>query len=279
MTEKNYRGHSLEEIQAFVFESLRLPLGTEIPEDRASIFIEPGETMAASQRLSIYNQQYWFRLIDSLEEDFSGLRFVLGGRRFMDLLRAYLRQHGSRSYMLRDLGSKMGDFVESNPALVEPFYDLACDMARFEWAQMIAYDEEGLEPLDPAGIDPGHIDELRVRLQPYMTLLFLGYPLDDFSIALNKQKSPQSRESGVVRSETEDDEPPGEPPDPETICLVVHRHNNKIYYKRLEKEAFQVLSALGSGQSLSRALAEADSAEKVQGWFAGWMKLGWLCPF
>lgn len=278
MTENSDRSHSLEEIQDFVFESLRLPLGTEIPADRASSFVEPSEALTASQRLSIYNQQYWYRLIDSLEEDFIGLRFVLGGRRFKELLLAYLTEQGSRSHMLRDLGAKMGDFVESNPELVEPYYDLALDMARFEWAQMIAYDEESLGTLDPAGIDPDAIGELRVRLQPYMTLLSLGYPLDDFSIAHNKQRTRQSQESALVRNETTDDEPPGEPPAPETVYLAVHRYNNKIYYKRLEQGEFQVLSALGRGQALSLALAEAESEKIVQSWFASWMRLGWLCP-
>ncbi|MBK9146103.1 MAG: putative DNA-binding domain-containing protein [Candidatus Melainabacteria bacterium] len=279
MAEDSDRSHSLEEIQDFVFESLRLPLGTEIPADRASSFVEPSEALTASQRLSIYNQQYWYRLTDSLEEDFSGLRFVLGGRRFKELLQAYLTEHGSRSYMLRDLGAKLADFVESNPELVKPYYDLARDMARFEWAQMIAYDEEALETLDPTGIDAESIGALRVRLQPYMTLLSLGYPLDDFSIALNKQKTRQRQESGLVRNETEEDEPPGEPPAPEKIYLAVHRHNNKIYYKRLEQEEFQVLSALVRGQALSLALAEAESESIVQGWFASWMRLGWLCPY
>jgi hypothetical protein len=58
-----------------------------------------------------------------------------------------------------------------------------------------------------------------------------------------------------------------------------------VYYKRLDREAFLLLSALREGKSLgdacehvfaaSSAPAE-QNAENLRDWFAVWTRLGWL---
>ena len=39
--------------------------------------------------------------------------------------------------------------------------------------------------------------------------------------------------------------------------LAVHRHNNMLYFKRLEPEAFVILTALSRGVTVEDACAEA----------------------
>jgi hypothetical protein len=39
--------------------------------------------------------------------------------------------------------------------------------------------------------------------------------------------------------------------------LAVHRHNNMLYYKRFEPEAFVILTALSRGVTVEDACAEA----------------------
>ena len=70
----------------------------------AESFIAPNSRLTAFERLEIYNRQYWFRVLGSLAEDFPGLRAVVGGRRFEALSIAYLKEHPSRSFTLRNLG-------------------------------------------------------------------------------------------------------------------------------------------------------------------------------
>src|SRR5262249_38276096 len=139
------------------------------------------------ERLEIYNRQYWYRLIDSMYEDFPGLLAILGADKFNPLIRAYLAKYPSRSFTLRNLGSRMGQFLAEEAEWGAPYEEMAQDMARFEWAQVIAFDEGGKPPVRPddlVGTDP---DKLTLKLQPYITLLEMAYPLDDFSLALKKQ--------------------------------------------------------------------------------------------
>jgi len=60
----------------------------------------------------------------------------------------------------------------------------------------------------------------------------------------------------------------------------VHRVANQLYYKRLERPAFLILSALASGATLTNAIAAGGPRVRpaqIQVWFASWMQLGWFC--
>src|SRR5580658_666433 len=113
-------------------------------------FIKPNDRLTSFERLEIYNRQYWYRLIDNLYEDFPGLLAILGQKKFSPLTRAYLAKYPSKSFTLRNLGRNMPRFVEEEPKWTRPHEKMALNMARFEWAQVLAFDGRA-EP--PIGID------------------------------------------------------------------------------------------------------------------------------
>ena len=53
-------------------------------------YIKPNDRHTSKERLGIYNRQYWFRIVNSLCEDFPELRVVLGQPAFDRLVIAYL---------------------------------------------------------------------------------------------------------------------------------------------------------------------------------------------
>ena len=62
--------------------------------------------------------------------------------------------------------------------------------------------------------------------------------------------------------------------------IVVHRYNEKLYYKRVDAPAFLILEKLAAGRTLAQAVAAAGrrvKPEQVRDWFATWMELGWFC--
>src|SRR5260370_18031121 len=78
-------------------------------------FIKPNDRLTSLERLEIYSRSYWFRVLDSLYDDFPGLRAVLGQQAFHRLSQAYLSDCPSRSFTLRNLGSTLGDWRQRNP--------------------------------------------------------------------------------------------------------------------------------------------------------------------
>jgi hypothetical protein len=250
----------------------------------AAGFIKPNDRLTSFERLEIYNRQYWYRLKDCFYEDYPGLRAILGEQRFEKLAGAYLQRHPSHSFTLRNLGQKLVEFLEAEPRWIAPLQAPALDMARLEWAHIEAFDNEAVPPLQTdslLGVDPS---EIRLKLQPHLTVLRLRYELDEFLIrakrgeeglraeASNAMELKRARQRSRAAQRLR----------PKTLYLAVHRHNDTVFYKRLEAGQFQLLSAFRAGATLADACEdlsktrEADFSQ-VQLWFQTWASLGWFC--
>lgn len=248
--------------------------------------IKPNDRLTAFERLEIYNRVYWFRVLDCLYEDFPAVVAIIGQRRFHQLITAFLTEFPSESYTLRDLGERFPRFIEANPLLTAPHAALAHEAARFEWAQVVAFDNEARPALGVdafLGADPA---TLRLALQPYLTLLQLEHPMDDFILALKKHQEVRDTNSNTQAEATERaaTRRPRRPR-PARLHIAIHRHHNSVYYKRLEPAAYAILLALQAGEPLAEACArgvelapsEPPFGEVLQRWFHDWAALGWLC--
>jgi hypothetical protein len=247
----------------------------------AAEFIKPNDRLTAFDRLEIYNRMYWFRIIDSFYEDNPGLRAALGDRKFNRLALGYLARHPSHSFTLRNLCAHLEEFIRRERRWTAPHTALALDLARFEWAQTVAFDEAARPVLTAADFGRADPARLRLGLQPYVTLLALRHPVDTYMLAVKERDSLRSEASNATTSAR----PAARTrrvarPRRERIWVAVHRVDNRLYYKRLEAPAFQILTALRDGQPLTRAVAAAGrgvTPAQVQDWFALWMQLGWIC--
>jgi hypothetical protein len=253
----------------------------------AADFVKPNSRLTSVERLEIYARSYWFRVLDCLYEDYPGVRAILGERRFMRLATAFLGQFPSASFTLRNLGSRLPAFIRDQPTFSAPRTPLATEMARFEWAQVVAFDGPSLPILTQDDILDAGPTRLRVALQPHITLLDCAYPVDEFSLALKKRDTALRGEASNALTSMPGSRPAPRPrlPRPARTCVAVHRQNNILYFKRLDPEAFAILAALRDGRTLSAACAAAlrdadpaiDWAARVQGWFQTWQSLGWFC--
>jgi len=291
----------LKELQTLMASALFRPLTAE---DRmqprwtdgdsmarvADSFIKPNDRLSAFERLEIYNRVYWFRVLDCLYDDYPGLRAIVGEKKFMELITAYLATYPSASFTLRNLGQRLEKFLREEPQWIAPHEELSLDMTRFEWAQVVAFDNAALPTITTDDILDTPRSKLRLGLQPYLSLLELRYAVDHFLIAVKKS------DSDVLRGEasnTPDAMPQGARrkrrprlPKRERVHLVVHRYDNTLYYKRVEPEAFAVLLGISQGKTVEQACAAAlakskrpgvDWAAQMREWFHDWSALGWFC--
>jgi hypothetical protein len=249
----------------------------------AGAFIKPNDRLTSFERLEIYNRQYWLRIKDCFYDDYPGLRAILGERRFERLACAYLARHPSQSFTLRNLGRRLVEFLEAEPRWIAPLHHQALDMARLEWAHVEAFDNEARPPLQVdslLGADPAQI---HLQLQPHLTLLQLRYELDEFLIRAKHGEELRGAASNAVElHRTRKQNRCKWRLRPKTIFLAVHRHNNTVYYKRLQPGQFRLLSAFQAKATVAEAcdelaeLAPADLA-RVKSWFESWAALGWFC--
>lgn len=276
---------NLLEFQRRVAGAVMSPFNSSVSAEARQL-VKPNDRLTANERLGIYHRQYWYRILDSFHEDFPGLFAVLGDRAFQRVAHAYLSDCPSQSFTLRNLGSRLGDWLTTHPEFAGKNLALALDMIRLEWAHIEAFDSaerKALGPEDLLELGP----ELALALQPHIRVLELQYPVDELRIKVSEHSEEHSRASNafsaprprhIVRRYAK--------LKPQGIFLAVHRIEFTVYYRRLDPGEFQLLQAIGQGRLIVDALDSALSGnqlepaelqQKIQTWFTNWAQLGWLC--
>jgi hypothetical protein len=256
------------------------------PKSKAGEYITPNDRLTSYERLQIYSRSYWYRILDSLYDDFPGLRAIVGDDAFHKLSRAYLAAHPSQSFTMRNLGHALEPWLRPRRQYTGGRHAMALDMVRLEWAHIEAFDGPSAKPLGPEDLlelGPG----LRMSLHPYISLLELHYPVDDLRISISRKQDLHGTASNAVtehkhRATKRRTLARSKAP----ILVAVHRYTDMVYYRRLEPEAYRILVSLRRGDSIGTAIengfaGSALSADDYQAgiakWFAVWAELGWLC--
>jgi hypothetical protein len=203
------------------------------------------------------------------------------------MCRAYLTECPSQSFTLRNLGSRLEAWLRRNPQWIRGKKVLALDMARLEWADLEAFDSAS-EPLLHAGqLNPASASKLRLRVQPYVRLLQLHYPVDDLVLEVRKDEDgagfasnalAENRKRRKVRAVAA--------LQPKEIFMVVHRMDFSVYFRRIEREEYTMLKALRAGKSIESAIELAFQGSSIPEFnrggyirhcFETWATLGWFC--
>jgi len=286
---------SLDHIQRAMFDAVRQPLtADENMRQRsregkslrsvAEEIIKPNDRLTSFERLEIYNRQYWFRILSALSEDFPGLRTIIGEHRFDKMAVEYLYDCPSRSFTLRNLGSRLESWLRQHPQHIAGNEPIALDMVRLEWAEIESFDEAARPRLTESDL-PALGPDPHFQLQPHIRLLDLRYPVDDLLIKVRSELEESDIVSNAVTERTHSRSRRRRLPEPQPIFLAVHRSDNTVYFKRIDQEAFTILRALRDGMTVSSAVDEVDWSGRdieeamadVQKWFAYWSASGWFC--
>jgi Putative DNA-binding domain len=229
----------------------------------AQAWLTPSATLRESARLELYHRQYWYRLLDSLAEDFPTVKLVIGASAFWRLLETYLEAQPPSAYSLRQLGAGLPGFVASYPGPL-PHRDHVRDVAALEWAWLEAFDAAEHAPV-PA-------EELASRalaLQPHLTVLACRTPADALWRRAIEER-PRGRLTAVS--------------DAPTRFVAVFRDGELRDVERLHPAAHAILAAVAADGSLERALDAAApllparrGAQLVHQWFQRWVQLRWFC--
>ncbi len=224
--------------------------------------VEPSATLEPDERLSVYANMYFARLIEVLEDDFPATRHALGEERFDELARAYCVARPSRHYSLNMLGAGLAAFVRDELADVE-HRDFLVELIELERTIDEVFDapRSGTLALDDVLRVPSeHAAGARFETIPALRLLEYRYPVNAFVRAVRR------------------DEDPAIPAQERPIRLVVWRRDGTVWRSEQSIAKHAVLKALHAGATLGEALERAaetpgaDAAElaNVGAWFQEW---------
>jgi hypothetical protein len=239
------------------------------------------EKLGAADRMRVYANAYYARLIDCLRESFPVLARTLGDEMFESFAFEYLGAYPSKSYTLGKLGDRFADYLaQTRPDLdadgkapVEASWpDFLIGLARLEHAIEEVFDGPGVERLgddavlkkeDLARIDPA--DWSSVRLKPVVCLRLMRFVYPVNAYYTEARKTPEGEETPM--------------PEPGDEFVALWRRDFIVRRMVLSAAQHRLLSRLAEGATVGEAIEAAgevyegdDDAfgEDLMRWFYRW---------
>jgi hypothetical protein len=243
------------------------------PAEAVEKIILPSRQQTSLQRLGIYANAYYARLLECLREEFPLLAKTLGEETFDGFAFGYLQAYPSRSYTLGDLGRYFPQYLtETQPADCvhddgSPSWpDFVIDLAALERCYGEVFDGPGIENQcilqadDLGAIPPERWPEARLIPVPCLRLLTLRYPVHEYISAMRRDG-----EATV--------------PDPQSTWLVVTRREYVVRRAAVSQTEFHLLSAIVAGETIGASVSRLASdprfdqqtlEAKLSQWFQQW---------
>jgi putative DNA-binding protein len=239
--------------------------------------IRRSRNLTAAERLSIYANAYYARLLECLASYFPVLQRALGEEVFESFAFEYLQRYPSQSYTLDRLGESFARFLEeTRPDPGELGWpDFLIDLAILEWNITRVFDGPGVEfqpLLTPEALQlfpPERFGEARLVPVPCLRLLQFRYPVNAYFTA--------ARQAG------EGEEVPIPEPAPERVALT--RRDFVVRRFPLTAPQHALLEKVLAGATVGEAIAAAAGASdldddalaiELRSWFRLWAAEGFF---
>ena len=245
-------------------DALSIPIYDEETNAEIAQKIGAGPTMTAQQRIGVYNQQYWFRLLNLLQEDYPALVRIFGYHHFnRQIAEPYLLKYVPNHWALTYLGGHLPDWISE-------FYQqdnkrLVLECARIDEAYNRLFFAQKLPSLTPNDLQ--HIEDLTINLQPCVAL----FEFDADLFAFRKQLLAQDAEYWQNNAL-----PTVEWSHPHYFALSCS--DGAFGSESISLGEFRILKAFASGSSLNDALSLSieEDAVHIGDWFCKWAQKKWL---
>lgn len=272
----------LAALQRAFFEIISRPLdknSSMLSDPRSSKMISPSKSLTPHERLTLYAQQYWWRLQQSLDEDFPLLRRCLGEKRYFKLRDAYIFDMPSVSYTLRDFGSRLFDFTTKSKLLTGNAKRLALDCLAFEWAKIEAFDAPDSKAISKALIQKPSFLNTTLTLNRAVKPLKLHYSVQD--LALHQQGARGQALSNSIGRKTASRKFTNSRINRKVSYIVVFRFLDRVTYRSISSEQYKLLVLLSKGASLKKLFHSKQTKSRIKSedifeLFREWSSLNWI---
>ncbi len=254
-------------MQAVISHPGGISQGLATDEARQNLDVEPSNIesvvtrsskLSAIERLGVYGNAYFARLIGCMEEDFPATRNAVGEQAFTGFAVSFLEKYPSTSYSLGDLHRRFSSFLqESRPEtqFAEPrppdWVDFVIDLAALESTYCDVFDGPGeeqqslLTPERLSQIDPEQWMAARLQTAESLKLLHFRFPVQIYASAVRKGETASM-------------------PAAHETWLAVHRRDYVVRRRPLSSRQFRLLNALQRGLTVSEAIAQSFAAADAE---------------
>ena len=283
--------HDLEELQRWMQAVITHPDGVragiasaesrsviDVGEANVTDLVTRSRDCTAAERLEVYGNAYFGRLLECMRDLFPALVFALEEDLFDQFTVGYLQRYPSQSYTLANLADHFVEYLDetsrewfneedesAEDKARADWPDFIIDLARLEWTIDLIFDGPGIEKEEVLtaetlqDVSPARWSE--ARLVPVCCLLLLAfrYPVNDFYTAFRQGDEPAL-------------------PEPADTFVAITRRDYVVRRIELSQAQYELLSALVEGRSLGEAVAQAAVAiddvdsltASLRNWFHIW---------
>jgi len=244
----------LKGLQTLLYRLIVAPEGVEeglaagnelLPHGRAAI-ISGDDRLSPGERLAIYANAYFYRLLDVFKEEFPATLSVVGDVSFHNLITSYLNEVPPAEPSILHAGSRLPDYIRAHP--FSERWPYLADLARLERTNLEIFHAPTAPALNAAtmrGVLPEDWPKLILQMHPAARILDLKWRVDTLLRAVEK-------------NETSIEPVPGQ------IRVLVWRLGSQTHYRELDSVEGAALSLTRDGASFA-AICEAVALEADPG--------------
>jgi hypothetical protein len=250
---------TLAELQALLHGRITGMVPGREDELREQVLSSP--PLDSLERVEIYARMYLHRLVDAIAEDVPHTSRILGHDAFVELVRAYLHEHPSRSPDIGQAGRHFGAWLRTYQGIRADLPDLALlERARSEVRSAADAPVAGADELQ--SLDPEALPGARFLFSPSLRVLRLHHDVRALWDALDQDS----------------EEVPAPVPEPSTVA--VWRQDFKIFHTGLSEPEARALTVAREGGTLEDVCAtfagEPDPAHTAFKTVLSWFADGWV---
>lgn len=277
-------------MQAVIMHPGGIVEGIESPQAREEIDVGSGDVeqvvgrscnLTSIERLAVYGNAYYARLLECLREEFPALLYAVGDNAFDALAFAYLQACPSRSYTLATLGARFPEHLartrppkeDSNSATDWPKFMI--DLATLERTYSEVFDGPGFEGLklieaaDLTTIPPDQWAEVQLVTVECLRLVAFDFPVHEYASAVKRNEKPEI-------------------PDPRATFLAISRRDYIVRRWELDPLEFQLMELLQHRATVGDAIGTVvagsggneqlpdDFEDQLRRWFEKWTAAGFF---
>lgn len=257
------------------------PTGKPMVEE-AWEHIAPSPTMQPAERIELYNQQYWWRLLSTMHDIYPLVVRLFGYHDFNQLLAIpYIVKYPPNHWSLSYLGERFPKWIEEE--YHENDRNLVLHAAKVDFAYNNSFLAKANQSLESNNFnteeEAARLLELPLKLQSHLHLFEIPYDLFQYRIDFLKQDPDYWVENDFPILTHH--------PKQDLYYFVLYRtRGNSIAVENITANEYQVLKRFESGSTVDSvcdwlagqpdaALSE-DAATHLNLWFQRWIACQWL---
>ncbi|MCA9021061.1 MAG: putative DNA-binding domain-containing protein [Planctomycetaceae bacterium] len=281
----NQKQRKLDQIQRWMQTVISAPGGVEagiaseeaqreipLANDQLESVITRSSQQTSHERIGIYANAYYARLLECLSEEYAALVSAMGTAAFGAFSLQYLQKYPPASYTLGELGARFPQFLqESRPepesnAETPDWTDFLIELATLERVYSEVFDGPGIEKQDLLTaetlntISPEEWPDLTLQMAPCFRLMEFQFPVQEYISSTKRDEIPDI-------------------PAAQTTRLAITRRNYIVRRAAISETEYFLLSRLHHGLTVGDAISEFAEAgllepEQLAGqlhvWFKHW---------